>query len=341
MANAETTQAKSAPSAQPQGKAKSKADAAKTSPEDKLPDQNEAAGPPIKWRHYIEAAFALPLMAILSRLSFTNASDFGGWLARWLAPWTGSWRTAKKNLELALPDLGMFERRRIAASAFDNFGRVMVEYCKLPWLWRTAWDSLIEVQGREHLQKAIASGKRGVIVFTAHIGNWELIPMVMAHAGRPAMLVYRALNNPLMDRKIGEIRGLYTAALAPKGAEGARAIVDHIQNGGIVFMVVDQKMNTGMEVPFFGIGAMTGRAIARFAMRHNCELVPAHCERVGKSQFRISFEPAWFVAGDYRNDEDMRSALTKLNLKIEEWVRATPGQWLWMHRRWPKDAKRP
>jgi len=164
--------------------------------------------------------------------------------------------------------------------------------------------------------------------------------MVMAHAGRPAMLVYRALNNPLMDRKIAEIRSLYTAALAPKGAEGARAIVDHIQGGGIVFMVVDQKMNTGMEVPLFGVRAMTGRAIARFAMRHNCELVPARCERLGRSQFRISFEPAWFVAGDYRNDDDMRGALTRLNAKIEEWVRATPGQWLWMHRRWPKDAKR-
>jgi KDO2-lipid IV(A) lauroyltransferase len=333
MANAESATPKSgaSPTAPPPKGAVSQDAPAPKSP----------LGPRPKWRHYIEAAIAFVVMALLARLSMANAAGVGAWIARLIAPWTSSWQTAKKNLALAMPELGMFERRRIAAQAFDNFGRVMAEYCKLPWMWRTSWDSIVDVVGREHLQRAVAGGKRGVIIFTAHIGNWEIIPMVLAHAGRPVMLVYRAANNPLIDKRVGEIRGLYTAALAPKGAEGARAIVDHIQNGGVVYMVVDQKMNTGVEVPLFGVGAMTGKAIARIAMRHHCELLPARCVRLGRSQFRVTFEAPWFVPGDHRNENDVRDALAKINLKIEEWVRATPGQWLWMHRRWPKAAKRP
>jgi KDO2-lipid IV(A) lauroyltransferase len=300
----------------------------------------EIAAPKIKWRHYVEAGLTFALMAVLGRLSLANASNIGARLARLIAPWSGAWRTANKNLALAMPDLGFLERRRTAGNAFDNFGRTMAEYCKLPSLWRTSWDSVIDVVGREHLQKIVA-GRHGAIVFTAHIGNWEIIPMVLAHAGRPAMLVYRALNNPLVDKRIAEIRGLYTASLAPKGADGARSIVEHLQDGGLVYMVVDQKMNTGLEVPFFGVGAMTGKAIARIAMRHNVELIPVRCERLGQAQFRIAVEAPWFVGGNYLNEEDLRSALTRLNQKIEDWVRATPGQWMWMHRRWPKDAKRP
>lgn len=300
----------------------------------------ESASQKIKWRHYIEAAVAFSFMAILRRLSLKNASDFGGWLARWIAPWTGAWRTAKKNIALAMPEFGLFERDRVAREAFDNFGRVMAEYIKLPWIWRTRWNDIIEVAGKDHMQRMVTS-KKGAIVFTAHIGNWELIPMALAHAGKPTMLVYRAANNPLVDRRIAEVRGHYTAALAAKGSEGARDIVAHLQRGGLVFMVVDQKMNTGMEVPFFGVGAMTGKAIARLAMRQNCELFPARCERLGSAQFRLTFEAPWFVPGDPRNEDDLRSALTTINQKFEEWIRATPGQWLWMHRRWPKDAKRP
>lgn len=293
----------------------------------------------IKMRHYIEAAFAFAFMGILRRLSFTNASDLGSWCGRIVAPWTGAWRTAKKNLSLAMPEFGLFERDRVAREAFDNFGRVMAEYVKLPWLWRTRWNEIIEIAGKDHMQRMVTS-RKGAIVFTAHIANWELIPMVLAHAGKPTMLVYRAANNPLIDRRIAQIRSHYTVRLAPKGSEGARDIISHVQSGGLVFMVVDQKMNTGLEVPFFGVGAMTGKAIARIAMRHNCELFPARCERLGSAQFRVTFEAPWYVAGDPRNDVDVRSALARINLKFEEWIRATPGQWLWMHRRWPKDAKR-
>ena len=149
------------------------------------------------------------------------------------------------------------------------------------------------------------------------------------------MIVYRAPNNKLVDAMIAKVRNEYAAALAPKGADGLRLIVEHIQSGGTVFMVVDQKTNTGPEIPFFGHGARTGKAIARLAMKYGCKLIPARCERVEGARFRITFESPWSVEGNASSNDDVNDTLVRLNTKIEDWVRATPGQWMWMHKRWP------
>ncbi|MDX2144003.1 MAG: lauroyl acyltransferase [Rhodospirillaceae bacterium] len=293
----------------------------------------------MKLRHWVEYAIARFFMAGLRRLNLAAASDVGGWLARTLGPISKPWRIAKRNVAAALPDLDGRARRAVVRGAFDNFGRVMAEYALLPRLWHSRWDGIIDVEGRDGLQWAVM-GKRPVIVFTAHIGNWELIPMVLASHGKPAMIVYRAPNNPKVDELIGDIRRTYAAALAPKGADGAKDIVGHLQDGGLVFMVVDQKMNTGPEIPFFGRPARTGKAIARFAMRQGALLIPARCERLGaeggnRARFRVTFEPPWSVEGKARDEGDIRNTLTRINAKIEEWVRATPDQWMWMHKRWP------
>src|SRR5687768_6766470 len=94
--------------------AKTPAKAAIVKEDDAADVTSESAAQKIKVRHYIEAGFAFFFMAILRRLSLTNASDFGGWVARWIAPWTGAWRTAKNNIALAMPEFGLFERDRVA-----------------------------------------------------------------------------------------------------------------------------------------------------------------------------------------------------------------------------------
>jgi KDO2-lipid IV(A) lauroyltransferase len=289
--------------------------------------------PRVKFRHIVEAALATVMIAGLKLLSLRAASGAGGWLARMLGPVTKPWRIAVRNVARAMPDLSKSEQRMIVRNAFDNFGRVMFEYAQLSKLWRRRWDSVIDVEGNG-LPWAVQDNKPS-IVFTAHIGNWELLPMVLAARGKPAMIVYRAPNNRLVDAMIAKVRSEYAAALAPKGADGLRQIVEHIQGGGTVFMVVDQKTNTGPEIPFFGHGARTGKAVARLAMKYGCKLVPAHCERVGGARFRITFEAPWSVEGDAANPDHVNNTLIRLNAKIEDWVRASPGQWMWMHKRWP------
>ncbi|MBL8629957.1 MAG: lysophospholipid acyltransferase family protein [Rhodospirillaceae bacterium] len=308
-------------------------DPAQSNVQPPLPPPEEKPRPRAKFKHYIEAGLAYAFMTGLKLMSWSMASGVGGWLGRTLGPISKPWRTAKRNMERALPDMPAKERAQYVRAAFDNFGRVMAEYAQLRRLWGSRWDGLIDVQGQNGLQWAVAN--KPAIVFTAHIGNWEIIPMVLAHHGKPAMLVYRAPNNPLVDDLILDIRTTYAAGMAPKGADGLRAIVQHIQNGGTVFMVVDQKTNTGPEIPFFGRGARTGKAIARIAMRYGCKLIPARSERIGKARFRITFDDPWSVEGNAGDENNVRQTLIKLNAKVEDWVRETPGQWMWMHKRWP------
>jgi Kdo2-lipid IVA lauroyltransferase/acyltransferase len=296
-------------------------------------DPVQPVPPPVKIRHYIEAALAAVMMAVLKRFSLRLASSIGAGLARTIGPLTRPWRIAARNIARALPEKTPAERRTILRAAFDNFGRVMFEYAQLPKLWRSHWDGIIDVEGGG-LAWAIQENKPS-IVFTAHIGNWELLPMVLAAKGKPVMIVYRAPNNPLVDAMIAKVRAAYAAALAPKGAEGLRQIVEHIQEGGTVFMVVDQKTNTGPEIPFLGRGARTGKAVARIAMKYGCKLIPAHCERIEGARFRVVFDMPWSVEGNAANADHVTNTLIKLNAKIEDWVRATPGQWMWMHKRWP------
>lgn len=299
-------------------------------------DPKAAAKPPrpVKARHYLEAGLTHLFMGLLKLMNLPLASSVGGSLARGLGPLTRPWRIAQKNLQRAAPETSQKERTKVIRSAFDNFGRVMAEYALLPRLWGSRWDGIIDVDGAEGLSWAVRG--KAAIVFSAHIGNWELIPMALAAQGKPCLIVYRPANNPLVDKIIAGIRSRYIAGMAPKGAEGLRDIVKHIQDGGTVFMLVDQKTNTGSEIPFFGRGARTGRAIARLAMKYGCKLIPAHCMRLGGGpRFRISFEPPWSVEGNANDEDHVRKTLTRINAKIEEWVRAAPGQWLWMHKRWP------
>lgn len=284
-----------------------------------------------KLRHRAEAALARVVFGLVRHLPFDAVSAFGGRLGRVIGPLTGAHRTARHNLALALPELDEGARAQILANAWDNFGRAMFEYALLSQLAGTP--ERIVVEGEEALA-ALAREGRAAVLFCAHLGNWEIIPMALARGGKPLTIVYRPPNNPLVDEIIGEVRKPYTAGMAPKNTAGARIMLKALGSGEHLILVVDQKINTGMEIPFFGRGAFTGDAVARFAMRYNCPVFPVRTERLPGGKFKVSIEEPWtFPASG--TDEEVRAALTRINARVEDWVRAHPDQWLWMHKRWP------
>ena len=118
-----------------------------------------------------------------------------------------------------------------------------------------------------------------------------------------------------------------------KGVMGARQIVKALKNAAHVIMVVDQKLNTGLDVPFFGRPAFTSPAVVSLAMRYGCPVFPVRTERLPEGRYKVSVEaPFHFAPG---GDAALRANLTQVNQRLEDWIRRKPGQWLWMHRRWP------
>jgi KDO2-lipid IV(A) lauroyltransferase len=106
-----------------------------------------------------------------------------------------------------------------------------------------------------------------------------------------------------------------------------------LKDGHHVVMMVDQKLNTGIEAPFFGRGAYTGTAVARMAAKFGCPVYPVRTERTSSFQFKVTVEqPLTFTD---KSEEGILAALTQINKHLEGWIKARPSQWLWMHKRWP------
>jgi KDO2-lipid IV(A) lauroyltransferase len=125
-------------------------------------------------------------------------------------------------------------------------------------------------------------------------------------------------------------------AMFPKGAQGARQALAHVMRGGSLGLLVDQKMNDGIAVPFFGRDAMTAPAAAQFALRFGLPLVPIRVQRLEPARVRMIVEPPLAVLRTGDRQADVLALTTAMNATVEGWVRADPGAWLWLHKRWPK-----
>ena len=187
--------------------------------------------------------------------------------------------------------------------------------------------------GAEHLD-ALKAGGRGGILFAGHVGQWDLPPLAVRQRGVDATIVYREINNPLLNR----VMGYWREPIGPfhnKGRSAAKAMIEGLRAGRCFSMLVDQKMNDGIPVPFFGRPAMTAPAIAQFAVRDGVPLLPARSERLGGGRYRVTFYPPLAPVRTGDRQHDVAATLAKINDLIEGWIRARPEQWLWVHRRWP------
>lgn len=290
-------------------------------------------------RHRVEAAAAHAVFALLTRLPLDMASAFGGWLGRRIGPLTGAHRTAVRNISRALPEIENQARERILSEMWDNFGRTMMEYAVLPRMADMSEADLaqrIVVEGDEALAalRVLAAEGKPAILYGAHFGNWEVMPLVLGRMIKPQTIVYRPANNPLVDKIIADVRDSYTAGMAAKGATGARQMLRALGRGEHLIMLVDQKLNSGQEIPFFGRGAFTGPAVASMAMRYNCPVFPVRALRLDTCRFKVIVEGPWTFPSS-GSESDVRDALTRINAQLESWIRSHPNQWMWMHKRWP------
>jgi KDO2-lipid IV(A) lauroyltransferase len=287
----------------------------------------------IRLRQRAEALVVRLLYHAVRVLPIDAASALGGWLGRKLGPLVRRTRIARRNLALAFPEASPAEIESIARGMWENLGRTVFE---LPLLDRFRWfgqGGRIELVGAEHVGAAFADGRSGIL-FSAHIANWELFGPMAAAYGVPLNLVYRAPNNPHLGW-LAELRRAAGTELLPKGSEGARRAMKLLQKGGRLGILVDQKMNDGIAVPFFGRDAMTAPALAQLALRFDCPALPARIERLRGARFRVTVLPPMRFQRTGDRQRDLVAAMTQVNALLEEWIRERPEQWLWLHRRWP------
>jgi KDO2-lipid IV(A) lauroyltransferase len=244
---------------------------------------------------------------------------------------------ADANLRLALPGLDTQARARVIRGVWRSLGQTVGEFPHLPDLRQTADGPGWEIEDADILA-AVLSHPGPTIFFSAHMGNWEVFaPAARAH-GVAVPAFYRAASNPQVDALINGIRrrasgpGVENFA---KGAQGARRAAAHLARGGTMAMLVDQKLNDGIEARFFGRPAMTAPALATLARRYRCQVVPARCDRIAPARIRIAIEAPLPLPDTGDRAADIQLLTQAVNDVIERWIRARPDSWLWLHRRWP------
>jgi KDO2-lipid IV(A) lauroyltransferase len=289
----------------------------------------------VAWRHRAEARLADVVFGAVRLLPLDRASALGGALARLIGPRLGVTKRARLNLRAAMPELGAAETEAVIRAMWDNLGRVMFEYPHLRQIQCFGPQSRVEILGVEHIDRSLAAGRQ-IILVAGHLGNWEIAPLAAEQHGMAVAHVYRAANNPLVDRMIARMRPDLLTQFLPKGAVASRRAVGAVREGMHLGMLIDQKMNDGIPVPFFGRDAMTAPALARLAMRYDLDIIPVRSERLDGARFRLTVHPKVEVPHSADRNADVAAVMAEVSALLESWIRDRPEQWLWLHRRWPE-----
>jgi KDO2-lipid IV(A) lauroyltransferase len=236
---------------------------------------------------------------------------------------------ALRNLSLALPQTGIAERREIAGAVFLSIARVLLAFARFPSLRRGNLDRWVRCEGAEYVEEAFRRG-RGVLFATAHFGNWELSAFAHALFRAPMHVIVRPLDNPLIDALVERRRALSGNRTIFK-KDFARAILKALAANEAVGILIDQNASTdsGVFVNFFGLPACASTGLAKIAAHSGAAVIPGFALwREDERRYVLRFYPPVEITGDAARDTQT------LQTRLEEAIRADPGQWLWIHRRW-------
>ena len=247
-----------------------------------------------------------------------------------LTPWQGR---AARNMKLAMPEMTDAERRRVLASMWRNLGRVIGEF---PHVHRMVGLGRIEFEGLENLRGLDG----GAILVGAHIGNWELGPYAALQEGHKVAAIYRPLNNQLLAWLLARRQANYGGDIYRKGREAALGMVSTLRKGQVMCLLVDQQLREGIAVPFFGHPAQTPISHVKLAIKKRVPLIYMRTRRLAGSRLRVSISPP-ITLPDKDDDDQVLAVASVINRTIEGWIRETPEQWFWPHRRWGKDIQPP
>ena len=293
------------------------------------------------WRrveHWLTAQLAFAVLALLRLLPAKSAMAFADRFARRFGPLVGRHRVAIDNLRHAFPEMSAEQHEAIARDMWGNMGRLAAEYVFLDRIVDFDPDAdvpgNVEVQGRELFQRLLAEDGKPHIVFTAHMGNFELLPICAAAFGLNVTALFRPPNNPYIAKRLLQQRRTTMGHLVPSKAGAAWALARKLDEGGNVGVLVDQYFQRGVKGTFFGRDVLTSPLLAKLARQFDCDVYPARCIRLPNGRFRLELFERVELPRKESGEVDVDATCQLLNDTVEGWIREYPGQWMWFHRRW-------
>ena len=294
-----------------------------------------------KVQTWVEYAVARGIFSSLNAMPLKWAMAAGQGLGRLAYLGAGRLRrTGDRNLKLAFPDKSDVERQQLLKGTFTGLGRQLGLFSKFATNSR---ESLLEItrwEGLEHLEAAGAT-KRPIILFTGHVGAWELSSFGLSLRETPISFLVRRLDNPKVEEMVDRIRMRFgNQSVDKRGA--ARPMLNILRSGGTLGLLVD--LNTLDEeaifVDFFGVPASTTFMLAKLALRTDATVLPIFVpwdESSGK--FLVHILPPVTVQRSGDEERDIRELTANLTKVLEDYICSYPDQWLWIHKRWKTRPK--
>lgn len=252
-------------------------------------------------------------------------------------------KTAKRNLEIAFPDMSDAEREKIIHGTFESLGRHLGFVSHFRKFKHEDIRNLVEVVGREHFDAAYAKGK-GVLFFTGHFGSWEVFNLLAPAFGYGMNILVRRIDNPLIESFVDNFRTRFGSVTLDK-TKSARQMFRVLEKGELLGILADlnAQEREGVFVDFFGVPASTTASIARLAMKTGAAVLPAFAVwEEEKKKYVVYLEPEIEFEKSADDEENVKILTQKITNTVEKYVRKYPEQWLWIHKRWntrPKGEK--
>ncbi len=289
----------------------------------------------LAFRSLLGAIGALPL-----ETSMRFGKSFGSFLAK---KFPRMQKTARRNLEIALPELSEQEKEKIVHGTFESLGRHLGFVAHFRKFELEDIRNLIEVVGKEHFDEAHASG-RGILFFTGHFGSWEVFNLLPPAFGYGMNILVRRIDNLLIENFVDNLRTRFGSTTLDK-TKSARTMFRVLEHGGLLGILADLNVQEkeGVFVDFFGVPASTTISIAKLALKTNAVVLPAFAVwEESKKKYVVYLEPPIDYEKTENSEADILNLTQKITNVVEKYVRRYPEQWLWIHKRWntrPKGEK--
>ena len=294
-----------------------------------------------KVQTWVEYAVARAIFAGLNVMPLKWAMKTGQGLGRAAYVAAGNLRrTGDRNLKLAFPEKTDEERQELLKGTFAGLGRQLGLFTKFATDSRETLLDITRWEGLEHLESARAT-KRPIILFTGHVGAWELSSFGLSLKDLPMSFLVRRLDNPKVEEMVDRIRMRFgNQSVDKRGA--ARPMLTILKSGGTLGLLVD--LNTLDEeaifVDFFGVPASTTFMLAKLALRTDAIVLPMFVPwDESNRKFLVEILPPVSVERSGDEEEDIRKLTASLTKVVEDYIRRYPDQWLWIHKRWKTRPK--
>jgi len=242
-------------------------------------------------------------------------------------------RDAFDALRKSYPEKTERELRVIVNRMYKNLGMNQVEILRLAGGAIDETNNRITIVGKEIVDQALQRGK-GVIILSAHFGNWDFLPMLTAKTLYPVTIISKDIKNKVINAMWMLTRKQVGVNIIPNH-NSARAALRVLRRNEVLGFILDQNRprDAGVFVDFFGRPACTSPGLAILSAQVQAPVVPVFIHRTPDGRHLLQVLPAIEPPLD-REPETIRKATQEYTKIIEDQIRQHPEQWIWLHRRW-------